>query len=74
MTASVNEIKKNIKTIVDDKVRMLMMVPETEFKKDHGTLLKLLTDSLKSLQDIPDDVPPDWTDGESEESLLKEFE
>ena len=48
---------------------MLMTVPEEEFKKDHGTLLKLLTDSLKSLQDIPDEVEPDWTDEKTTEEL-----
>ena len=70
---SKSRIKKNIQSIIDDKVRALMLVPDDEFKRDHGTLLKLLTDSLKSLNDIPDDPEVSEYDEMSEEELMEAF-
>ena len=66
---STNDIKKDIKEIVALQVSLLKH--EDEFKKDHAIILKTLTDTLKNLQDVADEVVEDEFSEMTEEELLE---
>ena len=66
---STNDIKKDIKEIVALQVSLLKH--EDAFKKDHAIILKTLTDTLKNLQDVADEVVEDEFSEMTEEELLE---